>query len=375
MAATRVHFATNREEIASADGTVIGFGPGLNRKTPLWLRYGAADMEPGKKGENPFRFSVLEVAPENIPTTPEASGEPVLRGSDSVFAALRERLVASEGDLVMLLHGYACDFAQALSNAAELKTAYGTKAVPVETAVFSWPADGRMVPWLSYASDRDDARSSAKAIARALRRFLDYLAALQTKAREEKLAALREKRAPRIDLCRARIHLVAHSMGTYALRQALQALISDHGGRRLPRVLSSIFLMAADEDNDAFEHDTKLARLAELAEAVHVYFARNDGALVISDVSKGHPDRLGATGPRTLSGLPQKVVLVDCTDVSETGSGVKEKLVDLKHQYYRKRAEVIADVRQVLAGAAPEAVKGRVWVPERRCFRILPARK
>jgi esterase/lipase superfamily enzyme len=178
MAATRVHFATNRQEIAAADGTVTGFGPGLNPRTPLWLRYGAADMEPVRGGRNHFRIARLDVAKENIPTSPEASGEPVLRGSDAVFAALRERLVASEGDLVMLLHGYACDFAQALSNAAELKTAYGTKAVPIETAVFSWPADGRIVPWISYASDRDDARSSAKAIARALQRFLDHLAAL-----------------------------------------------------------------------------------------------------------------------------------------------------------------------------------------------------
>jgi len=371
MTATRVHFATNREEIVAADGTVTGFGPGLNPRTPLWLRYGAADMEPGKKGENPFRIARLDVAPENIPNTPDAEGEKVLLGSDAVFAALRERLVANDADLAMMLHGYACDFDNALSNAAEIKTAYGTKSVPIETSIFSWPADGKIVPWISYASDRDDARSSAKAVARALQRFLSHLGGLE----EEVRAALREGRKPKAPLCRAKLHLVAHSMGNYALRQALQALISDHGGRKLPRVLNSIFLMAADEDNDAFEHDTKLARLAELAEQVHVYFARNDGALVISDVSKGNADRLGATGPRTLSGLPQKVVLVDCTDVSETGATVKERLTDARHQYYRKRPEVIADVRQVLAGSAPEAVKGRVWVPERRCFRITPARK
>lgn len=364
--ATRVYFATNREEIVAADGTVTGFGPRLNPKSPLWLRYGAADMERRRKGTPPYRIARLEVAPENIPHTPGASGEEVLLGSEAVFAALRERLVANAADLVLMLHGYACDFANALSNAAEIKDAYGTKSVPIETAIFAWPADGTVVPFLSYASDRDDARSSAKAIARALQRFLAYLAEIQARAQ----AQLRRGERPDPPLCRARIHLVAHSMGNYALRNALQALISDYGGRSLPRVLDSVFLMAADEDNDAFEQATKLARLPELAERVHVYFARNDQALVISDVSKANPDRLGATGPRTLTSLPQKVTLVDCTDVSSTDS-----VTDANHQYYRKRAEVIADVRQVLAGRPPEAVSGREWVPARACFRIKAARK
>jgi len=103
----------------------------------------------------------------------------------------------------------------------------------------------------------------------------------------------------------------------------------------------------------------------ELAEAVHVYFARNDLALTISDKTKAKPDRLGSAGPRTLTSLPHKVVLVDCTDVSETPS-----LTDARHQYYRRRDEVIADVRQVIAGKTPESIDGRKWIPERRCFMI-----
>ncbi|MCW5747854.1 MAG: alpha/beta hydrolase, partial [Alphaproteobacteria bacterium] len=92
-------------------------------------------------------------------------------------------------------------------------------------------------------------------------------------------------------------------------------------------------------------------------------------ALAISDITKGNPDRLGATGPRTLTSLPHKVTLVDCTLVSDTDS-----LTDARHQYYRKRAEVLADVRQVLAGKAPEEVSHREWIPARNCFRILPTK-
>ncbi len=345
-----VHFATNREEIPNAEAPT-GFGPGLNHRSPLWLRYGAAEMLPQRKG-NAFRVADLRVASESIPGVTADTSAPGVLGSTAVFDGLRERLTGRKADLVLLLHGYACDFETALSNAAEIKASWGSPSRPLETAVFSWPADGVIMPWLAYASDRDDARSSAKAVARALLRFVGYLREIDRHA-----------------WCNANIHLVAHSMGNYVLRNALQAMISDIGGRPLPRLFKTIFLMAADEDDDAFEDPKKLARLPELGEAVQVYFASNDRALTISDVTKGNPDRLGSTGPRTLTSLPHKVIFVDCAEVSDTSP-----VTDARHQYYRKRPEVLADVRAVLAGTAPEDVPGRDWIAARNCFRIRQTR-
>lgn len=344
---TLVHFATNRNEEGTPDA-VTGFGTLLNPKSPLWLRFGTAVMEPVKKPPPAFGVNFLHVQPENISNPVDPNAGPTVKGSDTVFDGLRERLIANKADLVLLLHGYACTFPESLSNAAEIKTQWGTTKKPLEVVVFSWPANGSMTPWLDYTSDRDDARASAKAIARALERFMTYLRDLPPELQ-----------------CKADIHAVAHSMGNYALRNAFQALLSDYGGHTLPRLFKNIFLMAADEDSDAFEKLEKLMRLPELAETVHVYFAGNDGALAISDTTKGNPDRLGSAGPRTLTSLPQKVSLVDCGAVSDT-----EGLTDVRHQYYRKRREVIADVRQILAGARPEDVKGREWVPARHCFRI-----
>jgi esterase/lipase superfamily enzyme len=353
MATTLVHFATNREEVMVDDGRVVDFAQNLNPKSPVYLRYGVAEMVKSTEPPPAYGISELRVAPEQIPGVTAAADAETLLGSESVFEGLRLRLIENESDLLLILHGYACTFQGALSNAAELKTLWGTRSVPLETAIFSWPANGTVTPWLDYASDRDDARASAKAVARALERLLSYLRKLK-----------------REDWCRADIHLVAHSMGNYVLRNALQAMLSDIGEKTLPRILKTVFLMAADEDNDALEDPKKLARLPELAESVQVYFARNDLALSISDVSKGNPDRLGATGPRTLTSLPHKVTLIDCTDVSET-----RPIEDARHQYYRKRAEVLADIRQVLAGKRPEEVTGRDWIAARNCFRIRPSRR
>lgn len=40
---TLVHFATNRNEIETPNG-VVDFGPRLNPRSPLWLRFGTAVM-------------------------------------------------------------------------------------------------------------------------------------------------------------------------------------------------------------------------------------------------------------------------------------------------------------------------------------------
>lgn len=346
---TLVHFATNRNEIVDG-GKTISFGNKLNEKSPVYLRFGSAIMASPAKKDSAYSIQSLNIADESIPILDAQTGAPTILGSDEVFDALRERLNSNKADLILSIHGFACTLENALSNAAYFKSEYAPRGKNLEVAAFSWPSDGSTTPFLDYASDRDDARSSAKAVSRALHRLVAYLHAL-----------------PPEKACNARIHVVAHSMGVYALRNALQALLSDFGGRRLPKLFSNIFLMAADEDNDALEHEAKLSRLPEMSDAVHLYYARDDLALSISDSTKGNPDRLGMTGPRTLTNMPQKVNLIDCTGFSGTGN-----ITDANHQYYRLRAEIVSDIRQVIAGKDPDKVQGRKWIPSRSSFRIQP---
>jgi esterase/lipase superfamily enzyme len=350
-----VRFVTNREETKGK----IPFGSGLHRKSPLYLRYGSATVALSEGKKKQYELKSVTVAPEVMPGIDASLSAEVKYGSSQIYTELQADLIANNAHLLVFLHGFACDFKDAMLRAAELKHRWSTPERPLEVAVFSWPADGQMVPFLNYASDRDDARSSAKAMARALHRLVENFRALDQARRE----AIRLRKTPPPQ-CGARLHLVAHSMGNYALRNAFQALRSDMGGK-VPRLFDTIFLMAADEDNDAFEDETKFMHLPDLAHSVHVYFAQNDGALVISDTTKMHPDRLGTTGPRTLSNLPQKVTLVDCANVSSTAS-----LSDANHQYYRQRPEVLADVQAVLGGESPDQIPNRDFVPNKRAFRI-----
>ncbi|NKE45172.1 alpha/beta hydrolase [Roseomonas frigidaquae] len=352
---TTVYFATNRNlDVDEA----FGFGNQYNPDGPYCVRYGAAQVAvPKDRLNGRYRLVSVSVAAESIPGLGAAPDAPVIRGSDTIFDALRDRLRATGADLLILLHGFGCSFQDSLERAAHLREVYGTAARPIEVAVFAWPTDGRtLVPdgtelfKLAYFNDRTDAEASREAIARSLRRIIDYF-----------------RHLPPELACGRRMHLMAHSMGNYVLRHAVQSFARDFKPGGMPRLFENIFLMAADEDDDAFELPHKFARLPELAAAVHVYFAANDAALGISDISKGNPDRLGQAGPRTLTDLPRKVVLVDCAAVSDI-----DGLTDANHQYYRSRREVVEDVQAVLAGLPPDQVKQRVFAAAARAFRLVP---
>ncbi len=332
-----VFFATNRGILV--EGTQPKFSKRFNEKGPHELRYGAATVKKIKKG---YKLDKISLAPEAL----EGQDNQVL-GSQHIYESLRARMTAGQVDVICMIHGYAADIEAALERAAEIKDKYTVAGRAPEVFLFSWPADGEMKPLLSYYSDRDDARASGVAIARAflkLRRFLIEIG--------------------REGHCRQSLHLVAHSMGNYALRWAMQGIRGELGSN-LPRLFDNIFLMAADEDDDAFEHDHKLRLLPDLAQAVHVYFSPGDRALMISDTTKRNPDRLGANGPRIRDGLPRKVTLVDCRDVDDSPGDLS------KHQYYRLRPEVVADVNLVLKGALPENMKTRAYVAEDRGWRVI----
>ncbi len=333
-----VYYATNRNVLV--EGEKPEFGNAFNPSGPHALRYGSAQV---RKRRGDYEVESIYLAPESIPAE---RGADQLLGSKAIYEALRAKMAADKIDVIGLIHGYASDIETALARAAELKDKYRVAGREPHVFVFSWPSDGAMAPFLSYYSDRDDARASGQAIARAFLKLRDFLIELG-----------RDRH------CEQSIHLVAHSMGNYALRHAIQAIRSQLAGQ-LPRLLDNVFLMAADEDDDAFEHDYKLRLLPELARAVHVYFTPGDRALVISDRTKRNPDRLGSLGPRIRENIPRKITLIDCRDVDSSKGDLSN------HQYYRLRAEVIDDVNHVLAGRAPGEIANREYRPDDRSYLI-----
>jgi esterase/lipase superfamily enzyme len=81
-----------------------------------------------------------------------------------------------------------------------------------------------------------------------------------------------------------------------------------------------------------------------LARSVSVYHNRGDAALVISDFTKGNPDRLGSNGPARPNLVHNKIHQIDCTPIV---TGLVE------HSYYLV-GNVNGDIRMSIDGVTHE---------------------
>lgn len=340
----RIYFATNRNPDSVERPTDFGGHFSPNGLTDL--RFGSAEVT----GADLDRYT-LDVAPEKLDVgLAQANArrlEGQVLGSQAVFEQVRAEMVEGRQDCMVFIHGFNVGFKEAIQRTAQLQRFYAAR--PMTWLLFTWPSDGSMLPFKAYASDRDDARASGVALGRGLQKLASFLHGSRPD-----------------EFCGQRVHLMTHSMGGYALRWALQAILASSGGG-LRRLLEHILMFAPDEDDDAFELGHKLQALPDMARRVTLYHNAGDLALVTSDVTKGNPDRLGAAGPRNARALPDKVSVIDCEPVTQLRRDPKG------HGYYATNATVRNDALAVLAGTAPMDIKGRRYQPETRTYRLRKA--
>ena len=342
----KVYFGTNRKP--NRKTAPDDFGRGFGEDGLANLRFGMAEVT----GDKLDTYD-LYIAPEKLRKEPGLKiedGHGSTLGSINVFNRVRQKMITHARDTVIFIHGYNVSFKEALTSAARLKLNFSTDAggSSVNVVLFSWPSDGSWMPFIAYANDRQDAAASGPAFARGLLKLADFLRGSTPE-----------------EACNQRIHLVAHSMGNYVLRHTVQEIVAQSPGRPV-RIFDQIFLMAADEDDDAFEHDYKLKTLPRLAKRVNVYFNNEDRAMAISDKTKGNPDRLGDDGPRVPRGIPGKVTLIDCTPVVE---GIVE------HSYFLDTPTVVADMNKVLIGTQTDKIPGRKYLQETNRYRLVKIRQ
>lgn len=329
-----VFFATNRNPNKKVNPD--DFGQDFSEKGLADLRFGEADVD-----GPPYEVKAVRVAAERLSLK---NGKPKL-GSLKVFRKLRGEMAKKDGrDTLVFIHGFNVSFKQGLCSTARL--ADNLAAYPLNPFLFSWPSDGEIYPWASYYKDRHDAKATGLAFARGFIKLAEFLGRIKPE-----------------EACGRKIHLMAHSMGNYALRNAVQEMRKFNAGV-LPRLFEEVFLMAADEDDDAFELEHKMLLLPNLARRVNVYFNHQDLVLEISNRTKSNPDRLGTDGPRHPRQLPGKVTLVDCTPVVH---GLQE------HHYYIEKEQcpqVTQDIVEGFKGTPSEQIKGRTYIPETNRYRL-----
>lgn len=201
----------------------------------------------------------------------------------------------------VFVHGYNVTFENALYRTAQLAYDLEFDGVPY---LYSWPSKGEES---GYLYDRDSAD-------RARGYFLTFLRKVASETKAKK------------------IHIIAHSMGT---RPLLEALRTDEG--RLARRLhiGEVILAAPDIDADIFREIAKT--VAGAAGGFTLYASSNDRALKASKAIAGGKPRAGdvtAGGPIVVAG-------VDTIDITEAGP---DSIVALNHTTYAERSHVLADI-------------------------------
>lgn len=324
---TTVFYATNRAPIGEA-ATPPWYGLDASPGHPEVLRTGTADVTMAAAPEAPRHIEELRQ------DKPSAGKPPAIAPAIEAWA---DTAIKEKHDAVLFIHGYANDFINAITRAAQLRDFYaiprdGT-AFPVALLAFSWPSDGLvMPPSTHYPADRRDAEAAGPALAAVLGQIAKVARQLRDNGR--------------------RIHLIAHSMGNWVLRHGILAYVAA-GGKML---FDEALLTASDEDHDAYADNKKLGLMARVARRVTIHVYDFDVILMVAQ-KLTRTDRLGAQWPVRLpapsgrddAALRVGPVITELSDPNLTG-----------HQYYRNNAEVRRDTIAVLGGQPQATIRGRL---------------
>lgn len=282
----QLHVATTRRMVG--DGTRSPF---FDSSRSSRLTYALAKLEGPDRGTLLGKLSSLVRSDFSVSAVDPFEGDGVRRMTE----ALRGR------PTLLFIHGYNQPFEAAALDAELLSKGIGFSG---NTALFSWSSKGGL---LDYVYDRESAL-----IAR------DHLADLFS--------------AVLTDPFGAKLHIVAHSMGTLVTLEALRAYHSRNGNAGLDRIGALVFA-SPDIDRDVFV--SSVGRLGAIREKMTVITATNDRALSISRRLAGG-DRAGALSPDALQEAGVRVI-----DATDFASGL------IRHDAFIANA----DVRSVIQRA------------------------
>ncbi|RLV61271.1 alpha/beta hydrolase [Parashewanella curva] len=215
----------------------------------------------------------------------------------------------------------------------------------VEVIPIIWPCDDDSALAFidDYWDDQDAADASGPAFSRLLGKF------------EQWRREAEQQQHP----CFKRMNVLAHSMGSRLLVNAIAGWASKYNANNMPLLFRNIFMVAADVDNQILESDKPGHHLSDSARNLCVYFARDDLAMPASKLAnlrhKCLSRRMGMTGPNDLKQLPKNVYEIDCDNFNNK--------FDLKgHSYFLDNKHGVAS--PVIEHMIKAITTGRVSPPQ-----------
>jgi esterase/lipase superfamily enzyme len=146
-----------------------------------------------------------------------------------------------QSHVTILVHGYNVSFQSATGFYQKLCNDLFSEPSSLGglCILYDWPSLGSV---LGYEPDRAHARACAADLADVLSALFDYLVKKQNAAM-----------ANPDNACKAKVSMIAHSMGNYVLQKAMAAAWTRKNQPLLASLLNQLVMVAADVDNDLFD--------------------------------------------------------------------------------------------------------------------------
>jgi len=148
-----------------------------------------------------------------------------------------------QSHVCLFVHGFNTSWKDAVDDYLDVKNSLIEPANLGLTVLYSWPSKGSVA---GYLPDREDARESAPDLAQLFVDLSDYL------VKKQRIAATTNDPEK---LCKAKVSVIAHSMGAYVIQNALVAASKRLNNPQLVSLINQLVLIAADIDNDLFQLD------------------------------------------------------------------------------------------------------------------------
>ncbi len=227
------------------------------------------------------------------------------------------------GDISVLVHGYGTSPARIIARHRQLFAALAAAGYRGQLVSFDWPSEDHA---FNYLEDRVDAKLSA------LKLVDDGIALLA---------------APRYRDCEINLHVVAHSMGCYVLREAFDDADDRPAIAATNWNVSQVCFIAADVSRGSMSaSDARSRSLYRHSVRLTNYQNPYDAVLKLADVKRaGVAPRAGRRG--LPPDRPEHAVNVDCGEHFQARHAASG---DNGHSWYFADPVFIADLAQTLAG-------------------------
>ncbi len=287
----------------------------------------ARNISGGKFGSEPGKSTYLSV-PDGLQPLPEHKIG-VKAWADAVLAE-----AGKPGHILVFIHGFNNDQEIIMRRHRRLKSDLAALGFVGVVLSYDWPSADLS---LGYVDDRIDAKTTALQLV------------------SDGISVLAKYQSPD---CQVSVHLLAHSMGAFVLREAFD----DADDRNLDNnswLVSQLMLIGGDiSSNSLSAGDSSSTSLYRHCVRLTNYSNRHDQPLALSNVKRlGVAPRVGRIG--LPDDAPQKAVNVDCSDYWQANNATFDPIGDRSHSWHIGNPVFTRDMLLTIQGVDRNSVPTR----------------